>query len=84
MNKKWFLYIIRCSDNSLYTGITTDIEKRLNEHNNSKKGAAYTKMRRPVFLCYTEGPMTKSDALKREYFIKKQGKEWKENIIKNG
>lgn len=71
MKKEWFVYIIQCSDNTLYTGVTINIDRRINEHNNSVKGAVYTKSRRPVKLKYLEGPMTKSVAFKREKEIKK-------------
>lgn len=67
----YFVYILECSDNSLYTGITTNIEKRLNEHNTSTKGAKYTKARRPVKLVYQEPAQDRSAASKREYAIKK-------------
>ncbi|MBM3243743.1 MAG: GIY-YIG nuclease family protein [Candidatus Omnitrophica bacterium] len=66
----WFLYIIRCSDESLYTGITTDITRRLNEHN-SKKGAFYTKNKTPVKLVYHELAVNQSQARKREAQIKR-------------
>lgn len=65
----WFVYIIECSDKTLYTGITTDIERRLEEHNN-KKGAAYTRTRIPVKLKYKELCIDRSHALKRESQIK--------------
>ena len=67
----YFVYILECSDKSLYTGITTNIEKRLEEHNNSPKGAKYTKARRPVKLVYSEASEDRSSASKREYAIKK-------------
>lgn len=67
----YFVYILECSDKSLYTGITTNIEKRLEEHNNSPKGAKYTKARRPVKLVYSEPSEDRSSASKREYAIKK-------------
>lgn len=82
MNNQWFVYILRCSDNSLYTGVTIDIDRRVSEHNFSKKGASYTKRRRPCVLCHVEGPMTKSEAYKREYAIKQLSKKEKEKIIK--
>lgn len=63
-------YILRCSDDSLYTGSTNDMEKRLHEHNNLKSGAHYTKIRRPVELIYSETFETMSEARKREYVIK--------------
>jgi len=68
-NKKWVVYLVRCSDNSLYCGISNDIKNRLMEHN-SGKGAKYTKLRRPVDLVGISPEMTKSEALKLEYSIK--------------
>lgn len=67
----YFVYILECSDGSLYTGITKDITKRLDEHNTSDKGAKYTKARRPVKLLYEESLFDRSSASKREYAIKK-------------
>jgi len=67
----YFIYILECSDKSLYTGITKNIEKRLEEHNTSPKGAKYTKTRRPVKLLYQEPSLNRSTASKREYAIKK-------------
>ena len=67
----YFVYILECNDGSLYTGITKDISKRLNEHNLSDKGAKYTKVRRPVKLVYKESSENRSTASKREYAIKK-------------
>lgn len=66
----WYLYIIRCSDNSLYTGITTDISRRVKEHN-LKSGCSYTRTRTPIALVYQEPHPTRSSALKREIQIKK-------------
>lgn len=67
----YFVYILECNDGSLYTGITTNITKRLEEHNTSTKGAKYTKARRPVKLVYQETSLNRSTASKREYAIKK-------------
>ncbi len=67
----YFVYILTCSDDTLYTGITTDLTKRLDEHNNSDRGAKYTKNRRPVVLSYSESAKDRSEASKREYAIKK-------------
>jgi len=67
---KYFVYILQCSDNTLYTGITTDLPRRLEEHNSSDKGAKYTKIRRPVTLVYDEVCQDRSSASKREYAIK--------------
>jgi len=66
----YYVYIVRCCDNSLYTGSTNDIEKRISTHN-AGKGSKYTRSRLPVTLKYTETCDSKSDALKRESAIKK-------------
>ncbi|WP_294966655.1 GIY-YIG nuclease family protein [Sulfurimonas sp.] len=77
----YFVYILECSDNTLYTGISTDIDRRLDEHNNSDKGAKYTKIRRPVKLVYTEEQDDRSSASKREYAIKKLKRKEKLELI---
>ena len=64
-----YTYILKCSDNTLYTGWTNNLEKRIKDHNDGK-GAKYTKARRPVELVYYEIFETKEDATKREYAIK--------------
>ena len=69
MEKTWKLYILRCGDSTLYTGITTDVERRLDEHR-SGKGAKYTRSRGPLELVYREECADKSAALKRELEIK--------------
>ena len=66
----WILYILRCSDDSLYTGITNDFPKRIKQHN-SGKGSKYTRARLPVSVVYTEDFDIKSSALKREIQIKR-------------
>jgi putative endonuclease len=69
--KKWYVYMLRCADNSLYTGITTDPVRRLNEHNhNNRLAAAYTRTRRPVVLVYREVFLSRSAATRRELEIK--------------
>ncbi len=68
--KKWVVYLVRCADNSLYCGISNDLKSRLTEHN-SGKGAKYTRSRRPVELVGVGPKMTKSEALKLEYRIKR-------------
>ncbi len=84
MKDSWFIYILRCSDNSLYTGITKDIEKRIKEHNSGNKtGAKYTRSRAPVTLVYTENVETRSHATKRELEIKKMSKKSKEMMLSN-
>jgi len=71
MNKKnWVAYLLRCSDNSLYCGVSNNIAKRVIEHN-SGLGAKYTRSRRPVVLVGTSRDMTKGEALKLEYRIKR-------------
>ena len=77
----YFIYIVKCSDNTLYTGITTDLQRRVDEHNHSKKGAKYTKHRRPVELLYYEVSKDRSSASKREYAIKKLTREEKLELI---
>jgi putative endonuclease len=67
----WHVYIVRCNDNTLYTGITTNIERRLLEHNSGHKGARYTRSRRPVTLVYCEQVASRSAATLRESHIKK-------------
>jgi putative endonuclease len=68
--KKWVVYLIRCSDKTLYCGISNDLERRLMDHN-AGKGAKYTRSRRPVELVGVSSEMTKSKALKLEYRIKR-------------
>ncbi len=68
---EWFVYILRCADESFYTGITTDIDRRLQEHNEGMQGAAYTRSRRPVKLVYREPAKDRSAALQREHAIRK-------------
>ena len=77
----YFVYIIKCNDSTLYTGIAKDVDRRVNEHNTSDKGAKYTKMRRPVELLYFEELKDRSSACKREYAIKKLSREKKLKLI---
>ena len=80
MESQWYLYILRCRDNTLYTGITTDVEKRLEAHR-SGKGAKYTRGRAPLELVYREACGGHSDALKREAEIKKLSRQAKEALV---
>lgn len=80
MAEKNYTYMVRCSDESLYTGWTTDVKKRVQAHN-SGKGAKYTKSRRPVTLVYYEEFQTKKEAMQREYAIKQMTREQKEALI---
>lgn len=79
----WWVYLLRCHDNSLYAGVTTDIHRRIDEHNNSKLGAKYTRARRPVALAYLEQAENKSLACKREYQIRHLIKVKKEQLVSN-
>ena len=67
----WCLYVVRCSDNTLYTGVTNDLDRRLNEHNTNDRGAKYTKTRRPVNLVYYKLYKNRSAAQQAEYAFKK-------------
>ncbi|MBU3013703.1 GIY-YIG nuclease family protein [Poseidonibacter lekithochrous] len=79
----YFVYILECNDGSLYTGITKDLTKRLDEHNTKDSGAKYTKARRPVKLIYEETSENRSTASKREYEIKKLSRLKKLQLIKS-
>lgn len=70
MGMKYFVYILKCADETLYTGVTTDVERRVEEHNTSDKGAKYTKVRRPVELVYVSEHEGRSEAQKEECRIK--------------
>lgn len=75
-----YTYIVECSDGSLYTGWTNDLEKRLKAHNDGK-GAKYTKSRRPVVLAYYEEFQTKEEAMRREWEIKQMSRQKKIRMI---
>ena len=77
-----FVYILECSDKTLYVGCTNNLERRLAQHNNSKSGAHYTKIRRPVTLKYSEKFETLSEARKRESEVKSWRREKKLELIK--
>ena len=76
----WYFYIVRCADESLYSGATTDIKRRIKEHN-AGKGGGYTNAHRPVKLVYKEVYRTQSRALTREYQIKKWTRKKKLKLI---
>ena len=80
---KYFVYILECSDQTLYVGCTNNLERRILEHNNSKRGAHYTKIRRPVVLKYSETFATLKEARKREAEIKSWDRKKKLELIKN-
>lgn len=79
----YHLYILRCADGTLYTGITVDVERRAGEHNTSKLAAKYTRVRRPVTLVYSKSFRTRSAACKEEARIKKLSRSSKLELIQN-
>ena len=86
MNKDssiWHVYMVRCNDGTLYTGITNDLEKRIEAHNSGKDGARYTRARRPVTLVYSEQVQSKSAAARLECQIKKLRRSKKELLAKS-
>jgi putative endonuclease len=80
----WTVYILRCADGSLYTGVTRDIARRIDEHNSNRRLAArYTRARRPVALVYKEAAPTRASACRREYRIKQMSRAEKLTLIKS-
>ncbi|MFB6282512.1 MAG: GIY-YIG nuclease family protein [Halobacteria archaeon] len=77
-----YVYIVRCSDGSLYTGYTTDVDRRIHEHN-AGEGAKYTRGRTPVTLVYLEGHGTCGEALSREHEIKEMTREGKQRLVES-
>ncbi len=77
---RYYVYLLRCADDTLYCGYTTDLKRRLAVHN-SGKGAKYTKHRLPVEMVYTEEFLTKSEALKRECAIKRMTRAEKQQLV---
>ena len=75
------VYIVRCKDDTLYTGIAKDLEKRISDHNTSKVWAKYTKARRPVVLVWNKSVKDRNVAAQLEYKIKRIGKAKKEELI---
>jgi len=78
----YYLYILKCADKTLYTGITVDLERRIEEHNDSKLGAKYTRARRPVKLAYSKKFRNRSSASKEESRIKNLSRDEKLGLIK--
>lgn len=72
---KYFVYILKCADDTLYVGSTNDLQKRIHQHNNSKNGAHYTKIRRPVKLVHSEILKTYGESRAREAEIKRMKRE---------
>lgn len=80
----WFVYIVHCADNSFYTGITKDVERRVEEHNKSNTvGSKYARARRPVILVYKTKAETRVGALKKEAEIKKLSRKLKLKLIES-
>jgi putative endonuclease len=72
MQLRWHVYVVRCADDTLYTGIAVDVQRRVDEHNGAgKRGARYTRARRPVQLCHVEAFASRAEAARREAAIKK-------------
>ncbi|MDQ5929428.1 MAG: putative endonuclease [Bacteroidota bacterium] len=82
MKPSFFVYILECADKTLYIGSTNDLEKRLHQHNNSKSGAHYTKIRRPVVLKYSEKLQTYAEVRRREGELKRLTRAEKMALIK--
>ena len=80
----YFVYILECSDGSLYTGITTDLSRRLKEHNSPSGGAKYTRARQPVVLVYFEPAISRSEATRRENEIKQLKVGGKKTLVASG
>ena len=80
-NKVWFLYLVRCADGSLYTGITNNVPRRCKQHN-AGTASSYTRSRLPVELIYQESQASRSVALKRELAIKAMSRQEKESLIR--
>lgn len=77
----WYVYVLQCADSSYYTGITTDLVRRLEEHNEGALGARYTRARRPVEMVYSESAENRAEATRREIAIKKLTRKQKVELI---
>lgn len=81
LTSPWKVYMVQCADHTLYTGVTTDLKRRLEEHNQSHLGAKYTRVRRPVYLVYAEPADDRSSACRREAEIKKLTRKKKLELV---
>ena len=81
--KPYFVYIVRCADNTLYTGVAVNVRARVKQHNSSLNGAKYTRARRPVNLVFSRKYDSRSSALKAEYSIKRLSRAQKKTLISN-
>ena len=77
----WCVYLLRCADGSLYAGITTDLERRVAEHNTGKTGAKYTRSRRPVSLVWSESATDRAAASRAEHALRRLSRKEKESLI---
>ena len=77
----WYVYLVHCADNTYYCGISKDVDRRIHEHNLSRRGSKYTRARRPVKLVWKSPPKTHKEAAQMEYKIKKLSRRQKEIII---
>ena len=84
MDKAWYVYVIRASDDSLYTGITTDVQRRFKEHSSPARGARFFRGRSPVEVVYSENHPDRSSALRREAEIKKLSRPEKLKLVREG
>ncbi len=80
-NQNWHLYLVRCADDTIYTGISIDVEARVTKHN-SGRGAKYTSTRLPVRLIYSESKPDRISAMKREVQVKRWSRKMKEDLVK--
>ncbi len=78
----WYVYLLRCADDTLYTGVTTDLKRRVAEHNAGKAGAKYTRARRPVVLVYHEPATSRVEATRREAALRVLPRGVKETLIR--
>ncbi|MEI6477779.1 MAG: GIY-YIG nuclease family protein [bacterium] len=78
--KPYFTYLLLCADGTYYCGVTTDLERRVREHNGGKRGARYTRSRQPVRLTYSEICTNRSEAQQREYVIKSLNRKDKQRL----
>jgi len=81
MGDEWYMYVLECSDSTYYTGITTDVKRRLHEHNNTGKASKYVKARRPVAVIYSTDFENRSIAAKAEYRFKQLSRQQKRDVI---
>lgn len=81
MMDEWYVYMVRCADDTLYTGIARDVVRRIGEHNGGRQGARYTRARRPVSLVYQERCTGRAQATRRELEIKRLSRLEKERLL---